>query len=129
MRASDIHPVTPEDLKTDAAFQAASEIACKPSWTFTDSKKHVRAGGRSILHYADNKCSPELHFARLSRISQKTNKATVNSPRVLGAISSTFGAQGGKSFRPHRDRIAVSDSDHLPKRGFRSQRAHAHPSD
>jgi hypothetical protein len=44
MRASDIHPATPEDSKTDAAFQAASEIACKPSWTFTDSKKHVRAG-------------------------------------------------------------------------------------
>ena len=59
-------------------------------------------GIRSVPHYADNKCSPELHFPRLSRISQKTSKATVNSPRLLEVISSTVKPRGGKSFCPHR---------------------------
>jgi hypothetical protein len=74
MRASDIRPATPEDQKTDAAFQAASEISCRPSWTCTDSKKHIRAGDRSVLHYADKVSPPESHFPRLFSISWKTNR-------------------------------------------------------
>ena len=45
MTASDIRPVVPEDSKTDAAIQAASEIACRPYLTFIDSEKRFRAGG------------------------------------------------------------------------------------